>query len=399
MKISYLGLALILALLNAIGPFSIDTYLPAFPAIERSLTTTPVAMQQSLTAYMLPFSFMMLWHGALSDALGRRRIILVGLVVFLAASVLCLCATSIHMLIIGRALQGLSAGVGVIVGRAIVRDVLSGSQAQKLMSHVAMVFSLAPALAPILGGFLADSLGWRSIFALLVILPALQIFVVWKYLPETLPPEQRQSLHPAVLFKNYKRILGTPGFWAISLSMSFFFGAFFQYVMSAPVFLIDHLHLKPTEFAWLFVPVVCGMLCGSTLSSRLAGKIPPLKTVLLSFGIAGLASSWNLLANYLGADMIATRIPQIALYTLAMNLSFPSLMLMALDMFPEQRGTASSCQGFIHTLIMAIGAGVIAPLLWDSTLVMAWGMAVMLIISALCYYIYHRLHHVVQHSV
>ncbi|WP_018608610.1 multidrug effflux MFS transporter [Uliginosibacterium gangwonense] len=399
MKTSYLGLAIILALLNAIGPFAIDTYLPAFPAIERSLDTTPVAMQQSLTAYMLPFSFMMLWHGAISDALGRRRVILVGLVVFLLASLLCLVAPSIHMLWLGRVLQGLSAGVGVIVGRAIVRDVLSGAQAQRLMSHVAMVFSLAPALAPILGGLLADTLGWRSIFALLVILPAIQIFVVWRFLPETLPPEKRQSLHPAYLFKAYTGILSNKGFWAISLAMSFFFGAFFQYVMSAPAFLIGHLHLQPTEFGWLFIPVVCGMLCGSGLSSKLAGKVAPHRTVLLAFMVAGLACVWNLLANFLGADVIVTRIPQIALYTFAMNLAFPSLMLMALDMYPEQRGTAASCQGFIHTLIMAVGAGLIAPLLWHSTLAMAWGMAVMLALAGGLYYVHNRLHQQASVSV
>ncbi|MBK9394380.1 MAG: MFS transporter [Uliginosibacterium sp.] len=206
MQIPYLWLAIILALLNAIGPFAIDTYLPAFPAIERGLATTPLAMQQSLTAYMLPFSIMMLWHGAISDALGRRRVLLWGLGLFVLASLVCVAATSIQMLWLGRALQGMSSGVGVIVGRAVVRDVLEGAAAQRLMSHVAMVFSIAPAIAPMIGGALSEAFGWRSIFVLLVLLGAVQIFVTWRYLPETLPPAQRQSLHPTYLLKAYGSI-------------------------------------------------------------------------------------------------------------------------------------------------------------------------------------------------
>lgn len=392
MKIPYVWLAIILALLNAIGPFAIDTYLPAFPAIERGLATTPLALQQSLTAYMLPFSFMMLWHGAISDALGRRRVILVGLCVFMAASLVCVFATSIHMLWLGRALQGMSAGVGVIVGRAVVRDVLHGADAQRLMSHVAMVFSLAPAIAPVVGGALSETFGWRSIFVLLVVLGGVQIFVTWRFLPETLAPEQRQSLHPSYLLKTYSSILGSPGFVAMALGMSLFFAAFFQYVMSAPAFLIDHLHLKATEFGWLFIPMVSGMLVGSTLSSLLAGKLSAKRTILLAFAIATLASLWNLAANYLLPDTVLSRIPQIALHTLAMSMAFPSMALISLDMFPAQRGTAASCQGFLQNLVMAAVAGMVAPALWHSTRAMAWGMAAMLLLAALCVALHNKLH-------
>lgn len=392
MQIPYVWLAIILALLNAIGPFAIDTYLPAFPAIEKGLATTPLAMQQSLTAYMLPFSVMMLWHGAISDALGRRRVILVGLCVFMLASLVCVFATSIHMLWLGRAFQGMSAGVGVIVGRAVVRDVLHGANAQRLMSHVAMVFSLAPAIAPVVGGALSETFGWRSIFLLLVFLGGLQIFVTWRFLPETLPPAQRQSLHPAYLLRTYRSILGSPGFVAMALAMALFFAAFFQYVMSAPVFLIQHLQLKATEFGWLFIPMVSGMLAGSALSSQLAGRLSPRHTILLAFALAALASLWNLAANYLWVDSVLSRIPQIALHTLAMSLAFPSMALISLDMFPAQRGTAASCQGCLQNLMMATVAGIVAPMLWHSTLAMAWGMAGMLLLAALCFALHDKLH-------
>ncbi len=391
MKIPYLLLALILASLNAIGPFSIDTYLPAFPAIQDSLGASNLQVQQSLTAYMLPFSIMMLWHGAISDALGRRRVILVGMSLYLLASLLCCFAQSIELLWLGRALQGLSAGSGVIVGRAIVRDLLDGPAAQRLMSHVAMVFAIAPGVAPIIGGMLTTQWGWRSIFVLLAIMSAALMLLVWHKLPETLPVEKRQSLHPLHLLHAYLEVFGNARFVLLSVAMSSLFGGFFLYVMSAPVFLMQHLHLQATEFGWMFVPLVSGMVLGSVLSARLAGKFHAMGTVKLAYGIAGSAVLINLALNLLLPDTLATRIPQLMLYTLGMSTAMPTLTLHALDMFPARRGLAASCQGTIQTLIMAIAAGLIAPLLWGTTLSLAWGAAASFVLSALsCWYALSR---------
>ncbi|MDO6386472.1 multidrug effflux MFS transporter [Uliginosibacterium sp. 31-12] len=375
MKLSYPVLAVLMAFLNAIGPFAIDTYLPAFPAMQASLQTDAVAMQQSLTAYMIPFSVMMLWHGAISDSLGRKRVILAGLVVFLIASILCASAGNIHVLLLGRALQGLSAGAGVIVGRAIVRDLFDGPAAQRLMSHIAMVFAIAPAIAPIFGGFLTEHLGWRAIFWFLTLLAAVQIVMTWRVLPETLPPEKRQPLAAGHMLAGYRAVLGSGPFVFIALAMSFIFLGFFLYVMSAPVFLMRHLGLGATEFGWLFVPLVCGMIGGSMTAVRLSHRFTQLQVIKLGFAITALAAVWNLAANLLLPDSVATRIPQLALQSFAMNLAFPSLTLIALDLFPARRGMAASCQGFIHTMIMSVLAGVVAPMVWHSTLTMAWTMA------------------------
>jgi len=390
-NISYPLLALLLAFLNAIGPFSIDAYLPAFPSMEQALNTDAVAMQQSLTAYMIPFSIMMLWHGSISDALGRRRVIVAGLVVYFLASLLCALAPNVHVLIIGRVLQGLSAGGGVIVGRAVVRDVLDGPAAQRMMSHVAMVFAVAPAIAPIMGGALTEAFGWRSIFFFLVLLAAAQIFMTLRFLPETLPPEKRQPLQPRNLLAGYLAVLGSGRFVLIALSMSFIFLGFFLYVMSAPVFLMQHLGLTATQFGYLFVPLVIGMICGSLTAVKLSHRLSTTRIIQLAFCISAIAAVWNIAANVFLPETVLTRIPQLALQTFAMNLAFPSLTLMALDMFPERRGMAASCQGFIHTLIMSFVAGILAPLLWDSTLQMAIAMAVMWCLSVGFYFWSHSL--------
>ncbi|MDQ7988860.1 MAG: multidrug effflux MFS transporter [Candidatus Dactylopiibacterium sp.] len=383
--ISYPMLALLLAFLNSIGPFSIDAYLPAFPAMQEALRTDAVAMQQSLTAYMIPFSVMMLWHGAISDALGRRRVIVASLSVFIVASLLCALAPNVHVLIIGRVLQGLSAGGGVIVGRAVVRDVLDGPAAQRMMSHVAMVFAVAPAVAPILGGFMTDAMGWRSLFIFMLLLAAGQMYMTLRYLPETLPPEKRQPLAPGNLLAGYLAVLGNARFVLIALAMSFIFIGFFLYVMSAPVFLMRHLGLRETQFGYLFVPLVIGMMAGSLTAVRLSRRMSQESIIQVAFAVAAVAAVWNLAANWFLPETVATRIPQLALQSFAMNLSFPSLTLMALDMFPERRGMAASCQGFIHTLIMSVTAGLLAPMLWDSTRHMAIAMAVMWLCSVLLF--------------
>ena len=195
------GIAILLAALAALGPFSIDTYLPSFPEIGEALGATPLQVQQTLTAYLLPFAIMTLWHGAISDALGRRRVILVALGLFALASAACVFATRIEHLWILRALQGMTAGAGIVIGRAIVRDLFDGAPAQRLMANITMMFALAPAIAPMIGGWLQALFGWRSVFGLLV----LMTFALWlaclRLLPETLPAARRQPLHAAYLWR------------------------------------------------------------------------------------------------------------------------------------------------------------------------------------------------------
>jgi DHA1 family bicyclomycin/chloramphenicol resistance-like MFS transporter len=156
-------LALLLAALATIGPFSIDTYLPSFPAIATDLHVTPLHMQQTLSVYLLGFAVMTLFHGTLSDSCGRRPIVLANLLLFALASVGCALAATFEQLLAFRGVQGLSAGAGIVVGRAIIRDTLQGHAAQRLMSLVTMLFGIAPAVAPVIGGLLHSALGRRAV--------------------------------------------------------------------------------------------------------------------------------------------------------------------------------------------------------------------------------------------
>ncbi|MCS6947500.1 MAG: MFS transporter, partial [Steroidobacteraceae bacterium] len=186
-----LWLAILLAMLTMLSPFSIDTFFPSLRDIERQFAVSPLATQQLLTAYMLPYALMALVHGPLTDALGRRRIALLGLGAHAAASFACALAPSFAVLLAMRAAQGITAGAGMAVSRAVVRDLYDGPEAQRLLSTMSMIFTLAPAVAPVVGGVLQVNFGWRASFVFVALLAAMLWVAVWRRLPETHPPERR----------------------------------------------------------------------------------------------------------------------------------------------------------------------------------------------------------------
>lgn len=384
------GIAVLLAALAAIGPFSIDAYLPSFHDIGQSLNATPLQVQQTLTTYLLPFAFMALWHGALADALGRRKVIIASLFLFVLAAFGCVFATRIEHLWALRAIQGISAGAGIVVSRAIVRDIFEGPAAQRLMSHITMMFAIAPAIAPVIGGRLQTWFGWRSVFVFLTVAIALLLVACWRWLPETLPVEKRQSLHPGYLARSYWKVMTSPAFLAACGGLSFNFAGFFLYIMSAPEFLIRHLGVPETGFLWLFGPAMAGLVCGAWLSGRLAGRMTPTRTIRYGYLLMCFAALGNLgLSLWVPAGLPWSVLP-IPLYTVGMSLTMPSLTLLALDPFPTRRGLAASCQMFLQSMFNSVLAGLIAPALWGSTLTLALGMAGLLSLGAAASVVHHR---------
>lgn len=376
------ALVVLLAALAALGPFSIDTYLPSFHDIGAGLQVDMLAVQQTLTAYIVPFAIMSLWHGAISDALGRRRVILYSLGLFGFASACCALAPRIEYLWAARALQGISAGAGIVISRAIVRDLFDGPAAQRLMSQITMMFAIAPAVAPVVGGRLQAAFGWRSVFVCLVLLTAALWFACWRKLPETLPRERRQTLQPGYLARTYGQVLTSPVFLLACGAVSFNFAGFFVYIMSAPVFLTRHLGLPETAFLWLFGPSMLGLLSGSWLSGRFAGRLSLRQTMLRGYCVMGTAALLNVTLNATMPPSLPWSVLPIPLYTLGMSLAMPSLTLLALDPFPMQRGLASSCQMFLQSLSNAVVAGLIAPAVWGGTLSLALTMSALLLTGA-----------------
>jgi MFS transporter, DHA1 family, multidrug resistance protein len=367
-------LAPLLAALAMFGPFSIDTIFPAFPAIEADLHASPVVMQQTISVYMIAYALMSLLHGPFSDALGRRRVILAGVVMFALASIGCAMAGSIEALLAFRALQGMSAGAGLIVGRAIIRDCFDGIEAQRLMSTVSMIFGVAPAVAPIVGGWVVGFARWPMIFWLL----AGFAFALWlaclAWLPETHPREHRSALSVRALGASYRLVLRDRAFLPLALAGSLNFNALWIYISSAPAFVLDLLKLDAQRFAWLFVPAIGGMMIGAFLSGRVAGRLSAAATVRLGYMIMLAASVLNLVvALALPEPRVPWSVLPIGLHAIGIGINFPTLTLLLLDRFPQHRGAVSSVQAFVSLLISAVIAGALSPILSVNAVLLASG--------------------------
>ena len=355
------------------GPFAVDTYLPAFPNIQASLQASPIQVQQTLTAYMLSFAVMILWHGALSDAFGRRNIILVSLAVFAIASLGCAASHSVEYLWAFRILQGISAGAGIVIGRAIIRDLYAGAPAERLLSLVTMIFSIAPAIAPIMGGWIVKLLEWRSIFLFLFGYTVLLLWYCYKHLPETLPAAMRQPFNPKFLADSYKQVFRSPLFHLKAGAVAFNFAGMFLYVAAAPVFITQHLGLAQDQFGWQFVPTVGGIFFGAFTANRLAGKISIPKQVMIGFCFLVGAALANVIYHAFFPPALPWSVAPLFFYTFGMSMVAPGATLLVLDLFPRIRGIVASCQSFTLTMLAALVAGVIAPFLDRSPLWLAAG--------------------------
>lgn len=373
-------LSIVLAGLAALAPFAIDTYLPAFPSLERELHGTSLELQQSLTFYLLPYALMTLWHGAISDSIGRITTIKWGLSVFVLASIGCAFAPNVETLWFFRVLQGLSGGAGNVVARAMVRDLFEGPQAQRVMATVQMLFGIAPAVAPIIGGLLLG-IHWQAIFIFLALYAALSLWAAVKYLPETMPKEKRLPLSAKQVIKDYRMIFSDKEFNYVVFALGANFAGFFLYVLASPVFLVKHLGLTEHQFAYMFVPTVCGMVLGSYLAKRAAGRYTQRKVIKVAYVWMSAMVVFNIaVCVYLPTNIIYNIVP-IALFNIGMALAMPILSLAALDRHPKIRGTAASGQAFIQMLLSTVSAGLVVPLVWYAPSGLAIAMAVYLTFS------------------
>jgi DHA1 family bicyclomycin/chloramphenicol resistance-like MFS transporter len=384
--------AALLAGLAMLGPFSVDTYLPAFSDMARDLVTSPLKIQQTLTIYLFTYAVMSLWHGALSDSIGRKPVIVATLAVYALASLGCAIAGNVESLILFRALQGMAAGGGLIVGRAIIRDLHHGADAQRLMARITLMFGIAPAIAPVIGGWMLRLCGWRSIFWGLVVFTLAMLAWTARSLRESHPPSTRTSLHPRVLLAAYLRMFTRREFQLLAGMVAFNFAGFFLYIPSAPVFLTEHLGLSAQGYAWLFVPSIAGIVGGATISGRLAGRFKPVRTIALGYTLMGAAACANVILCWTVPPSLPWSILPLPLYACGMSLVMPSATLLLLDLYPAARGLASSAQGFTHTMLASAVAGAIAPMLEHSPRALAGGMLLFLSLGFFYWTLYRTLH-------
>ena len=354
----------LLAALVALGPLSVDMYLPAMPTMMLALDTDIGHMHLTLSAYLTGFAIFHLACGPLADRFGRKPVLTGGTVLFVAACIGCSRSSSIEELLLFRFVQGVGACVGPTLARTITRDVFGPNRAARALSLIAMLMALAPAVAPSIGGVMLLVLPWPSIFVFLGVYGAAMIVLIQLYLAESLP--RPQSLHPLAIARNYGQLFRDPLFLSATFASGLVYAGLMAYLSSSSFIYIEMLGVPVEYFGFIFLTSVVGYMLGSALSARLTRYYDPERTVLLgSIGVTVAAG-----CMWLGAELLPDSIGAIVLpmvfYSTGMGLVLPNAMAVALRPFPHIAGTASSLLGFIQMSLSAAATALVGALLRDT---------------------------------
>lgn len=352
----------LLALLGMFGPFSIDTAFPAFQSMGEEFGASEASMQLVVSAYLGAFALMSLFHGPLSDAIGRKPVMVTGAAVYALASIGCALSPSLPVLLAFRVLQGMSAGAGTIVSRTVVRDLFEGARAQRLMSTIAMIFGVAPAIAPIIGGWLLLAGPWPLVFWFLSCFGAVIAIAVLVLLPESHPPQDRTPLHVGSILKGVATVGRMRQFQILSAASAFSFAGQFLYIGAAPIFVVTLLGKGAQDFWVFFVPMVAAMILGSFTNGRLAERVTGDRLIIggqavaLSGAVLGLA-----LALAPSTAMLPWAVVGPTAIAFGTGISLPVYQLALLDAVPHARGTAASVSTFVMLLLNATLTSVVVP--------------------------------------
>jgi DHA1 family bicyclomycin/chloramphenicol resistance-like MFS transporter len=351
-------LVFILGALSAFGPLSIDMYLPALPSLSRDFGTGASQAQLTLSACLLGLALGQVIAGPLSDELGRRRPLLVGLTAYALASLLCVVAPSVYALVALRFIQGFAGAAGIVIARAIVRDLHSGVAAARFFSLLMLVNGLAPILAPIFGGLLLRFTSWRGVFIVLAIIGTLLLLAAATGLGETLPPERRQSGGVLATIMTFRQLLANRSFMGYALSCGLAFAAMFAYIAGSPFVLQEIYGLSPQLFSVIFGTNAFGLVIASQVNGRLVGRVPPAR--LLVAGLIATASGGVTLLSVvtIGGIGLVGILPSLFVVVSSLGFVMPNATALALSDHPRIAGSASALLGVLQ---YAVGAAV-APL-------------------------------------
>ena len=356
-NIKFPYLILILGLLTAIGPFSIDMYLPSFPDIALGLNTSVSRVMLSLSSFFIGISVGQLLYGPLLERFGRKKPMYAGLVLYLIASVGCAFATSVNSLIVFRLLQALGGCAGMVAARAIVRDLFEVTDIARVFSSLMLVIAVSPIIAPTLGGYITASLGWRYVFVALILLAIIILAGIWFILPESKQPDPGFSLKPPAIIKSFAGIFKSSQFNTYVLTASVASAGLYAYISGAPYVFMELFHVSEKQFGWIFAFIAMGLITASQVNNVMLKKYSSeqvIKAALICQVLTGLVLvgvSWIGIAN------LFLTIFLIFIFLSCQGFVFPNTSALSLAPFPHNAGTASALMGAIQ---MSIGAGVSA---------------------------------------
>lgn len=354
----------ILAGLVALGPLSIDMYLPAMPAMRIALNTDISGMHLTVSAYLVGFSLFHLLCGPLADRIGRKPVLLGGTILFVAACLGCSLSTSIEELQAWRFAQGVGACVGPTLARTIARDIFGPTRLAKVFSLIAMLMALAPAIAPTLGGLMLLVLPWPSVFVFLALYGCAIVILTSRYLPESLP--EKQSLRPAAILKNYGQLFSDPLYMTVTIASGMTYAAMISYLSSSSFIYIDMLGVPVEYFGLIFLTTVLGYMGGSALSARLSNSHSSESLMLMGAVIALFATLAMWGATEIFPNSLYALMLPMTFFTASLGIILPHAMTIALRPFAHIAGTASAFLGFVQMSLSAGASAAVGGFLTDS---------------------------------
>lgn len=352
-KKKYFLTILILGTLSAISPFSIDMYLPGFPAIARDLNTTVANVQLSLSSFFVGISIGQLLYGPLLDRYGRKKPLYFGLSLYLVSSVGCTFANSVEALIIFRFLQALGGCVGMVAARAMIRDLFPVTEIAKVFSLLMLVIGVSPLLAPTIGGYVTASFGWHYVFIILTAMSALILAAVHFALPESREPDKTISLKPKPILKSFYTVLKHPQFYTYTLTGSIAASGLYAYIAGSPYIFMEIFKVTEQQYGWIFAFIAVGIIGASQLNTILLRRFLSENIIVGALICQAITGSILLLGAYYGFTGLKSTIFLIFIFLCCQGFSFPNSSALALTPFSRNAGSASALMGSIQ---MALGA-------------------------------------------
>jgi len=347
-------LILILGLLTAIGPFSIDMYLPAFPDIAKNLHTTVARVTLSLSSFFIGISFGQLLYGPLLERFGRKKPLYIGLCVYLLASIGCALAASVNALIVLRLLQALGGCVGMVAARAMVRDLFEVKENAKIFSTLMLVVAISPIIAPTLGGYITAVLGWRFVFAMLIVVDLIILAGIYFLLPESKKPDPNFSLRPAPILKNFTGVITHPQFYTYALTAAISAAGLYAYIAGSPHVFMEIFHVSEKQYGWIFALIAMGLIGASQLNSVLLKNYTSEQLIKVALTCQSIIGITMALITFLGWNDVFITIFFIFIFLCTQGFVFPNASALSLASFGHNAGSASALMGAIQ---MSIGAG------------------------------------------
>jgi DHA1 family bicyclomycin/chloramphenicol resistance-like MFS transporter len=354
----------VIASLVALGPLSTDMYLPAFPALMKAFSADIDQVQQTLSIFLIGFALAQLIYGPLSDRYGRKPVLQGGLILFLASSLAIAYSDSIESLTMLRLLQAIGGSAGPVLGRAMVRDIYGPTESARLLSYIGTAMALAPAVAPILGGYMTVWLGWESIFLFLCLYAAVGSLLLYFKIPESVPREHQQSISLQSLRQNYTILLRHNTWRWYTLACSFVFAGLFAFLSGSSFIIINFFGYSEQQYGLFFALVVAGFMAGTLIGGRTVRRVGIEKLIGIGAIIAALGGSTMALLAITEVHHVSAIIIPHVIYMLGVGIVMPQSMAGALAPFPNIAGTSSALLGFIQMSFAAI-VGIVVGHLHD----------------------------------